>query len=317
LKLGQIYDFVVKFGMQADPRSPVVVKQQIADAKKEYRKLKGQDKKEFDLERLKNPYADTRLLYGNKNKDIKNILVGIDIGPAEILLADRLRESGINVDLVISHHPQGSALAGLYEVMHMQADMLTGLGISANIAKESMKRRIDEVERRLLPANHSRTLDAAKLLDIPCMCVHTASDNHVSTYLQKIVNKKKPKKLADLLRLLKQIPEYRDATKEKAGPKIYIGKPASKAGKVVLEMTGGTEGTKELFGRLSQVGVNTLVGMHLSEEHFKIVKSEHLNVVIAGHISSDTLGLNLLFDKLEKKEKLKFINCSGFKRIRR
>jgi hypothetical protein len=40
-------------------------------------------------------------------------------------------------------------------------------------------------------------------------------------------------------------------------------------------------------------------------------------VVIAGHISSDTLGLNLLLDEIEKEEKLKIINCSGFRRIRR
>jgi hypothetical protein len=40
-------------------------------------------------------------------------------------------------------------------------------------------------------------------------------------------------------------------------------------------------------------------------------------VVIAGHISSDTLGLNLLLDRIEKEEKLETICCSGFYRIRR
>lgn len=57
--------------------------------------------------------------------------------------------------------------------------------------------------------------------------------------------------------------------------------------------------------------------MHLSEEHFKKVKDANLNVVIAGHISSDTLGLNLLLDKIEKEEKFETISCSGFRRIRR
>jgi len=40
--------------------------------------------------------------------------------------------------------------------------------------------------------------------------------------------------------------------------------------------------------------------MHLSEEHFKNAKDEQINIVIAGHIASDTLGLNLLLDELEK-----------------
>ena len=59
--------------------------------------------------------------------------------------------------------------------------------------------------------------------------------------------------------------------------------------------------------------------MHLSEEHFRKVKDANLNVVIAGHISSDTVGLNLLLDRLEIKAKQKFqiLDCSGFRRITR
>jgi putative NIF3 family GTP cyclohydrolase 1 type 2 len=82
-------------------------------------------------------------------------------------------------------------------------------------------------------------------------------------------------------------------------------------------MTGGTEGSKDMFDKMYKLGIRTLVSMHLSEEHFKKVKDANLNVVIAGHISSDTLGLNLLLDRIEKEEKLEIINCSGFRRIRR
>jgi len=84
-----------------------------------------------------------------------------------------------------------------------------------------------------------------------------------------------------------------------------------------VEMTGGTEGSKDAYDKMYKTGVRTLVSMHLSEEHFKKVKDADLNVVIAGHISSDTLGLNLLLDRIEKEEELKTINCSGFRRIRR
>jgi len=56
--------------------------------------------------------------------------------------------------------------------------------------------------------------------------------------------------------------------------------------------------------------------MHYSEEHLEQAKKANLNVVIAGHIASDVLGLNLLFDELEKIEKLEFVEVSGFRRIR-
>ena len=90
-------------------------------------------------------------------------------------------------------------------------------------------------------------------------------------------------------------------------------------GKVSVEMTGGTEGSREVFDKMYKAGIRTLVCMHLSEEHFKKVKELNLNVIIAGHISSDTLGLNLLLDRIEKEAKQEFetISCSGFTRVRR
>jgi hypothetical protein len=57
--------------------------------------------------------------------------------------------------------------------------------------------------------------------------------------------------------------------------------------------------------------------MHCKETGFKRAKSEFMNFVIAGHMASDNLGMNILFDAIEKKGKLKFIECSGFKRVRR
>ena len=108
------------------------------------------------------------------------------------------------------------------------------------------------------------------------------------------------------------------AGRRNAGPKVVVGDVKRRAGRVFVDMTGGTEGPKEIFERLTQAGVGTVVGMHLSEEHLKNIKQENMNVVIAGHIASDTLGLNLLLDKLVKKERaLEITACSGFRRFKR
>ncbi|MBI5254811.1 hypothetical protein HY932_03485, partial [Candidatus Falkowbacteria bacterium] len=42
----------------------------------------------------------------------------------------------------------------------------------------------------------------------------------------------------------------------------------------------------------------------------------HMNVVIAGHISSDSLGMNLFLDELEKKG-IEIVPCSGLIRVSR
>ena len=315
MKLGKIYEFAVRQGMEQDPRGKKALEKQLSDLNKTYKELK--DKESFDIEALDNPYADTRILHGDKDKEIKNILVGIDIDTAEIILAHNLIQAKKRIDLVFSHHPSGKAWANFYEVMHMQVDILEQIGIPVNFAESLIEERIQEVQRRVLPLNHMRSVDAARLLDIPFMCVHTPADNFVYSFMTKLLAQEKPATLADLVSLLENIPEYKEAQKENNGPRIILGLPRAKVGKVMVEMTGGTEGSKEVFERLSQAGISTIVAMHLSEEHFKKVKDARINVVIAGHIASDTLGLNLLLDKLAKTEDLKIISCSGFRRIKR
>ena len=95
------------------------------------------------------------------------------------------------------------------------------------------------------------------------------------------------------------------------------GSEASRCGKIYVDMTGGTEGSKDVFANLASGGVSTVVGMHFSETHLESAKKANLNVVIAGHVSSDVVGLNVLFDEIEKDGKLEFVGVSGFERIRR
>lgn len=317
MKLKEIYQKAIKIGIQNDPRGRSYVEKILKENKQAYQKLSSQEKELFDLEKLNNPYSDTRILWGKEETEVKSILVGIDIEGSEILLADGLRQRGRKLDLVLAHHPEGKALATLAEVMPMQADILYSIGVPPSLAESLLAERIKEVERRLLPANHLRSIDFAKILDVPFICLHTPADNCVASYLDKLFKKKKPQKLEEIVELLLEIPEYKYAASFNSGPKILIGEKKSKAGKIFVDMTGGTEGSKEIFSNLVNVGVATLVCMHLSEEHFKNAKTAHLNVIIAGHIASDTLGLNLLLDELEGKQKFELIECSGFKRFRR
>ena len=318
MKLKQIYDFVIEKGMEADPRGKGKVKKELDKLNRRFEELKEEEKKEFDEEKLANPYSDTRILYGNPGAEIENILLGVDMEVGEVLLADRLNQKKKgSVDLIISHHPEGKALAGFYDVMHMQADILSKFGVPINVAEGLLEPRIKEVQRKVMPINHTRAVDAARLLDVPFMCVHTPADNHVVSFLQKFLERKAPDTVEDVLKILKQIPEYKEGISRNAGPAVVVGSKERKAGKLFVDMTGGTEGAKDIFEKLAAAGIGTLICMHLDEERIKKVGKEHINIIIAGHIASDTLGLNLLCDKLEKKGKFNFIACSGFKRIKR
>jgi len=293
MKLIDFYNQVVRFGRLADPR-------------KNKQGIKS--------------FPDSAILFGEPNLEIEKIMVGIDIEVAELLLADRIRQKE-GLDLVIAHHPEGMAYAGLHEVMCLQIDLLTQAGVAQKTAAKLLQARMAEVQRRVLPQNHTRPVDAARLLNIPFMNMHTPADNHVYRYLENVFKRKSsaPLLLEDVVKILNTIPEYQIAQKFNTGPRIILGNPKRPVGKILFEMTGGTEGSVDVFDKLYKAGVRTLISMHLSEEHFKKVKDANLNVVIAGHISSDTLGLNLLIDNIEKYAKQNFhvIACSGFTRIKR
>jgi len=316
VKIREIYELAIQKGMDNDPRGREEVEKILAKEKKNFDELKEDEQKEFDRERLVNPYSDSRILFGDPEKEVKRALVGIDMEIGEIMLADRLGEKGKPVDLVISHHPEGKALAALYDVMHLQEDVLAHYGVPINVAEGIMASRISEVKRNLLPLNHNRAVDAARVLGIALMSIHTPADNHVATFLQKLMDDEQPETLGDVVKLLKTLPEYKEAVEYNAGPVIVVGGKGRRAGKIFVDMTGGTSGSEDAYSKLAQAGVGTLITMHMGEKHRKEAEKNHINVIIAGHMASDSLGMNLLLDEIESRG-VEIISVAGLLRHRR
>jgi putative NIF3 family GTP cyclohydrolase 1 type 2 len=308
----EIFNLSLKIGIKNDFRSKKEINDYLTRQKENYEKLSQGEKAYFDKERLSNPYSDTRIHNSGGKKEIKKVLAGIDISIGGMLLA---KEMG--ADLIINHHPVGLALAGFDEVMNYQIDQLEKIGVPVNIAEKLMHVRISEVARGINPINHYVEVDAAKLIGMNLINIHTPADNCVAMFLDKIIKKKNPRYVGDILNLLLEIPEYQKAKKQGAGPILFSGDKNNRSGKIVVsEMTGGTEGSKEIYSALANAGVGTVISMHQSEEYKKEAEKAHINVVIAGHISSDSLGMNIILDELEKKG-LEIISFGGLIRVKR
>jgi len=313
MRVKEIYNLAIKMGIEADFRGRKGVEEFLANKKRRYEKMNEKEKKEVNSEALENPYLDSRIYYISEDREVKRILAGIDIEPAEILIAKEIGD----IDLVIAHHPIGAGLAHLADVMDLQCDVLNFYGVPINIAEGLMREKIEEVARGVNKLNHQRTVDAARLLKISLMNIHTPCDNLAAIFLKKLIDEKKPERIGELIDFLKDIPEYKEAMKIGAGPKIFVGREENRCGKIALtEITGGTEGSPKLYEKMAQAGIGTIVGMHISEEHKKEAEAAHLNVVIAGHISSDSLGMNLFLDELERRG-IEIIPCSGLTRVSR
>lgn len=314
MKIKEIFDLALKMGQTADLRGADKVAKILARKQKDYEKLNEKAKQDYELESLINPYLDSAILNIAQDKEIKKVLVGIDMEPAEILLAHELGD----IDLVIAHHPEGKGLAHLADVMALQSEVLSSYGVPINVAEGLMKVRISEVARGVNAANHERAVDMARLLKLNFICLHTPCDNLAARFLkERIEDNPALEKVEDLMEQLQEIPEYQSAAKIGAGPKIFAGSADNYLGRVaVTEITGGTEGSPKLYEKMAQAGIGTVVGMHLSEEHRKEAEAANINVVIAGHISSDSLGVNLFLDVLEQQG-IEIVACSGLLRVSR
>jgi putative NIF3 family GTP cyclohydrolase 1 type 2 len=316
MKLRDIYRTCVEAGMEADPRPAEELQRVLAAAARAYDKLDADEKPFYDLERLTNPYADTRICAGDPDLEVRGLLTGVDMETAEVLLADRLRERGEAIDLIFAHHPEGPGFARLDQVMHMQADIWAAQGVGLGAADSLISKRASEIRRKFSPYNHYRAIQAAEALGFASMSCHTPADNSAQKFVQAVLDKAAPPTLDDVVKVVRAVPEYEDAAKKGYGPELILGDGTHRPGRVVVDMTGGTEGPTDALNRLSAAGVDTLVGMHYGEEHRKRAEDLHMNLVIAGHISSDTLGMNLVLDRIESQGVA--VRCvSGIVRVRR
>lgn len=316
MTLQEIYDLAIAMGIKADPRGEASVNKLLKRTKKEYDEASEKVKKYFDKESLTNPYSDTRILFGDPKTPVKKILVGIDPDATEILLADRLNQKGEKIDAVVGHHPVGVSLAALHDVMELQVDAYAQVGVPLNVLDALMSERMTDVKRKIHPSNHNQVVDTARLLGMPLMNLHTVWDNMGDQFMKNYLGKKEFDTVGEIIDALMELPEYQEAMKGKNGPEIVSGSSKSRAGKVAIFFTGGTNPSKEVYIELAKAGVGTLVDMHIPEDGLKELKKLHVNVINAGHMASDSIGANLFFDELEKKG-VEIVSGSGLIRAKR
>lgn len=311
-----IYDLAIEMGTGADPRGASNVKKILSRIKKEYREMPEKKKKFFDLESLRNPYSDSRILYGDPKIEVKKVMAGIDANAPEVLLVDRMNQKGEKIDLLISHHPSGHALAALYEVMDIQIDMVAKSGVPENVAHSLFEKRKLEVQRKFNPLNHGQAIDTARLLNVPIVALHTVWDSLGHKFMTNYLAKKKFDTLGDVLDYINEIPEFQESIRGKSGPMIVCGSEKRRVGKLAIGFTGGTNPSKEVYIEMAKVGVGTIVEMHMDEDAIEELNKLHINVIDCGHMAADSIGANIFLDAIEKKG-VEVVPCSGLIRVKR
>jgi len=223
---------------------------------------------------------------------IKNVLMGVDMDTAELLLAKEL-----GFDCVVSHHPRNTH-PDMLDVLNDHIFKLEKLGVPRNKSQKALAGQKDTLSFNQHVSNSRRSESAAKLLNMPYVSLHTPADIIGEAIVQKFLDDKfegKPDTtLADITKALEELGEYKNSSRK---PVIRVGSKDSYAGKIYVLMSGLTGPGAEILKAYFDGGVGTLVMMHIPEKDAKEVKTHGVgNVVIAGHMSSDSLGMNKIAD---------------------
>ena len=244
--------------------------------------------------------------------EVRRVYVGIDVEVAELLLAKTL-----GVDGVIAHHPIGSrARLGIAAVIERHEAQMTTEGIPADVARALMRARRDPVAHALHSSNYDRVVDAAKQLQMPLMNIHLAPDivgrQFFIDFLRRAVDPGTT--VGRLVEELKTIPEMEASLVQ---PELWLGQPDNPVGRWIVQMAAGTNGGAAIYRTYYEHGINTILAMHIDDRDLRDLEQlqrPSANLVITGHMPSDSIGMNRVIAELERRG-LEVIAGSGVIRV--
>jgi hypothetical protein len=234
-----------------------------------------------------------------KGKGIRKILFGIEAGVPELLLAKQMR-----CDAVIAHHPQGdSALLDSYKVFERHVEQMVKAGVPRAEAEQAIRRKRDSMEVENHTRNPDHHISVARLLKMPYMNIHAPLDEIGRQRMMKQVklatDGEPNATVSDVVASLNKLPEFRRAQTEIV---IRLGNASSKAGKVVVSHAAGTNGGYEVARAYFKHGVGTLLYIHVSPSDLERLRVDAVgNLIVTGHIASDSVGINPFLAELEKR----------------
>ncbi|MFC2145156.1 hypothetical protein ACFLQQ_02390 [Actinomycetota bacterium] len=262
-------------------------------------------------------YNDCTIINGDPGQEMKKVYIAVDVEVSELLLVRELNGRGAGIDGIIAHHPMGSGAYKLADVVNIQKYNWERYGVSKKVTEGIIEKMIEEENIDLRSRNFLAVESASRLLEIPVMCIHTAIDNVVQEFFEKIFIKNFFSTLGDAFEKIESILECKKASALGDGPFIVKNTNIENSlGKIMVDMTGGMDPDSDIFKSLKKAGVDTLIAMHYGLENIKAIKKNKINTIICGHMACDSIGLNIYSDILEKNG-IQIIAGSGFYRNRR
>jgi len=249
----------------------------------------------LELVGLEEMSEDSGIVFDN-GREIKKVLAGIDMDTSMLILAKQL-----GFCCVAQHHPSGIINPNTSELFgrdHMKK--LMECGVPINVAQKLAYKNNDARKQRMHTSNRTQMRDVATLLDICDVAYHTPADmlaeRTVQAKMDALMERNPRCTVQDVIDELLTIREFAEAL-EGQKPEVWVGDKKSFAGRIYVEMYGVGAPSADEYIACSDAGIGTFIGMHATPEVIEAVKKHgKSNLIIAGHMASDSLGFNQILD---------------------
>lgn len=216
---------------------------------------------------------------------VQRALFGIDVGPAELLLA---KQQGY--DLAIAHHPVG-ATPEQWKLYLRHVEFMVAAGVPEDAALVAVADRIEGMKVRAQAANYDHVPSVARLLEMPFMNVHAPLDEIGRRRMRAAVDRALAgtgATVGDVAASLASLPEFGRALTR---VEVLVGDPESPARNVVVAHGALTNGGEAVARTCFEHGVDTVVYIHIDPADLvRLRQIGRGNLIVTGHIASDSLG---------------------------
>lgn len=228
-----------------------------------------------------------------RGKNISKVLIAIDVGTAELMLARQL-----GCDAVIAHHPIGKAHVNFYKVFDRHVDFMVEHGVPKNTARQAVKKLKERVATRNHAEIYNDVVGAAKALGMPLVNIHQPCDEYMRQVILQAISSGRTEYVSDIVRSISRIPEFRRAATR---VEVKIGSKKSRASRWALVVAAGTNGGYNIAKAYLQHGTSTVIYLHVDYGELAKMREDGLqgNLVVMGHLAGDSIGLNGLAERLE------------------
>jgi hypothetical protein len=230
---------------------------------------------------------------------IKKLLLGIDIKSPELKIA-----ADFGFDCAMSHHPTGGdARLQFFKVLYRHVDQMVAAGVPHAVAAGIIDEMAEEHKATASMSNYDHDPSVARWLELPYLNIHTPLDEIGRRRLQSAADElSATDTVADLIsHFCASFGEFRNARTE---IELRNGQPSNELGNVVMSHGAGTNGGYAVAKAYYDHGVDTVVYIHCRPADSKRLKAEYgdnKNLLITGHIVSDSIGINPYIDRLRQE----------------